>query len=117
MIGAPVHLQERRVFNVSEERNRQARKQLWLPSTFVIVEASPVLNYFSGLGVVQIPLPPGSSWWACRTPPAPGASEWSGSRGSTTWRDGRNTHNKGRFGALSHFQRRLAHSNCSAKTT
>ncbi|EIU6915710.1 hypothetical protein ABR147_001531 [Pseudomonas aeruginosa] len=59
MIGAPVHLQERRVFNVSEERNRQARKQLWLPSTFVIVEASPVLNYFSGLGVVQIPLPPG----------------------------------------------------------
>ncbi|PKG15104.1 hypothetical protein [Pseudomonas aeruginosa] len=59
MIGSPVHLQERRVFNVSEERNRQARKQLWLPSTFVIVEASPVLNYFSGLGVVQIPLPPG----------------------------------------------------------
>ncbi|MBH9322647.1 hypothetical protein I5K72_03180 [Pseudomonas aeruginosa] len=59
MIGSPVHLQERRVFNVSEERNRHARKQLWLPSTFVIVEASPVLNYFSGLGVVQIPLPPG----------------------------------------------------------
>ncbi|PRW00430.1 hypothetical protein CSB88_6285 [Pseudomonas aeruginosa] len=103
MIGSPVHLQERRVFNVSEERNRQARKQLWLPSTFVIVEASPVLNYFSGLGVVQIPLPPGEFLVGMQDPA--GARRFGMVRfeGSTTWRDGRNRHNKGRFGALSHF--------------
>lgn len=53
--GAPVHVQERQVFNVSPERNRQAQAQLGLPPSFVIFEASGVLNYFTGLGVVQVP--------------------------------------------------------------
>ncbi|HCR1820997.1 TPA: hypothetical protein ONB36_004950 [Pseudomonas aeruginosa] len=57
--GAPVHVQERQVFNVSPERNRQAQAQLGLPPSFVIFEASGVLNYFTGLGVVQVPLPQG----------------------------------------------------------
>ncbi|QWW07641.1 hypothetical protein HMJ40_18165 [Pseudomonas aeruginosa] len=104
--GAPVHVQERQVFNVSPERNRQAQAQLGLPPSFVIFEASGVLNYFTGLGVVQVPCRKASSWWACRILSALDASALCALTDSTTKRDGGNSNSqieKGAPLALSYY--------------
>jgi len=42
----------------SPEREKQARQQLGVTASFHIFEASQVLELVTGLGVVQVPLPP-----------------------------------------------------------
>lgn len=44
---------------ISDEQCRRGREQLELPTDFVLVEATRLLQYETGTGLVQIPLPGG----------------------------------------------------------
>lgn len=47
------------VVPASAERRRQAREQLGVGSSFEIFEATQVLELYTSLGIVQVPLPEG----------------------------------------------------------
>lgn len=47
------------LIKASPERLRQTRQQLGLGMAFQITEATQVLDLYTGLGVVQVPLPAG----------------------------------------------------------
>lgn len=57
-----------RLTAISDEHLQQARRQLELPADFYLVEATRLLQYNSGNGVVQIPLPNGQLVAAFESP-------------------------------------------------
>lgn len=50
---------EGRAVALSDDQHERALKQLDLPSNFVLVDATALLQHDTGNGIVQIPMPPG----------------------------------------------------------